>query len=266
MTGPLTKTIPSGVVTIHPWRRRATTEGRNEIGAPQRSFFAQGHRIFGQATYGLEYFNFGKTRITLSANAQTGGYFSYVIGKENYLFTDDGGFAHNELFYVPNNINEIPLAAVTVDDVTYTPEEQWAILDDFIEDDPHLRDRRGNYVQRNGGKEPFEITADLKVSQDFFINTAKGKRNTLQLTLEVFNFTNLINKDWGRVRNVGRYGNYRIVELRNSTLGNTTLPVYNIAEDLIRGDKPWEGDQNLDINGFRSSRWVMQFGIRYIFE
>ena len=38
--------------------------GRNDEGDAQRSTFAQGHRVFSQLSYELDYFNFGKTRFS----------------------------------------------------------------------------------------------------------------------------------------------------------------------------------------------------------
>ena len=251
------------------WRGYHNVEGRNKVREAHRSTFAQGHRIFGQAAYELPYeitSNFGgKSKFSFNFNAQTGGYFSYVVGARNFLFIDDGGFDNNELIYVPNNLSEIPLVDLEYNGQTYTPEQQWAILDAFISsDDSGLADRRGQYSQRADGREPFEFTIDARFVQDFYIKTASGKTNTLQLTVDVFNLTNLLNSDWGRIRFAGSFGNYDILDLENVTLGSTTEPKYTINRDLIEGLKPWEN--NFDNFGLRSSLWNMQIGLRYIFN
>lgn len=250
------------------WRGYHNVAGRNFERDVQRSAFAGGHRIFGQAAYELDYNiagNFGgKSKLSINFNAQTGGNFSYVVGARNFLFIDDGGFDNNELVYVPAAQSEIPLVDLEYDGQTYSAAQQWALLDAFIEDDPRLKNRRGEYSQRNDGREPFEFGMDLRFVQDFYIKTASGRTNTLQLTFDVFNFTNLLNQDWGRVRFAGSFGNYRLLNLDNVTLGNTTIPEYTINTDLIDGDKPW--DNNFDNAGLRSSIWNMQIGVRYIFN
>lgn len=246
------------------WRGYHNVLGKNTVASVQRSSFAQGHRIFGQVSYELNYLDFGRTQFSLNFNGQTGGFYSYVVGARNFLFVDDGGFDNNELVYVPSNANELPLVDLEYNGRTYSPAEQYALLNDFIENDSHLSSRRGDYAERNGGTLPFEFTADFRLLQDLFTNIGDSK-NTLQLSLDIFNFTNLINKDWGRRRFAGSFGNYPLVNLENNTsVGRDLSPEYTINTDLIDGDQPWTG--NIDDSGFRSSRWQMQVGIRYIFK
>lgn len=244
-------------------RNGTLVDGNWVIGAPQRSFFAAGHRIFGQVSYALDYAKFFRSTLSLNFNAETGDYFSYVIGARNFNFVDDGGFDNNDLVYVPRSLNEIPLVEMEYRGTTYTPEQQWALLDEFIDNDRHLSNRRGNYAERNGANTPMEFSMDLRFLQDFYIKLPNGKRNTLQLSIDIFNFTNLINKDWGRRRFAGSFGNYNLIDLDNRTTGNNTAPEYTINTDLIDGDLPWTG--RVDDSGFRSSRWQAQMGLRYSF-
>jgi len=245
------------------WRGFHNVNGRNFEQDAQRSTFAAGHRIFGQVAYEIEYAKFGKSKLSLNFNAQSGSNFSYVVGARNFLFIDDGGFDNNELVYVPEGPGDIPLVTLSVGGVDFSPEEQWEILDQYIDDNSGLSDHRGDYVERNTGRTPFEFTMDLRFTQDLFQNFG-GKKNTLQLSLDIFNFTNLLNTEWGRMRFAGSFGNYRLLELENITIGGNTSPEYTISTDLIDGDDPWTN--NIDDSGFRSSRWQMQVGLRYIFE
>ena len=245
------------------WRSYHNVFGRNTTIDPQRSTFAAGHRIFGQVSYEIDYLDFAKSKLSLNFNAQTGGYFSYVVGGRNFLFIDDGGFDNNEMVYVPNSAAEAFLVEQEVGGRVYSPEEQWTALDAFISDDPHLSDRRGDYAERNGGRIPMNFTMDLRFLQDFYIKMADGRKNTLQFSLDIFNFTNMLNKDWGRRRFAGSFGNYPLVFLDNVTLGSNTTPEYRVNPDILNGEDPWEN--NVDDSGFRSSRWQMQLGARYIF-
>jgi len=90
---------------------------------------------------------------------------------------------------------------------------------------------------------------------------ANGKKNTIQLSMDVFNFSNLLNKDWGR-RYFITNGNFPIVNFSGFQTGTRT-PEYTLNANMIRGQEPWEN--NIIDNGFRSSRWQMQIGLRYIF-
>jgi len=247
------------------WRGYYNVQGRNSVvDDPMRSDFASGHRIFGQVSYGLEYAGFMKSSLSLNFNGQTGGYFSYVVDAPNFLFIDDGGFNDNELIYVPNSRDEIVLVETQTGGQTYSPEQQWAILDQYINDDPHLSERRGQYAERNGARQPFEFTMDLRFLQDFYIETKKGKRNTLQFSVDIFNFTNLLNRDWGRRRFAGSFGAFPLLELENNTLGEAPTPEYSVSSKILQGEDPWTG--NIDEFGFRSSIWQMQLGVRYIFN
>ncbi len=240
--------------------------GRNGIGNPQRSTFSQGHRVLGQLSYGKSYLGFLRTSISLNFEARTGGYFSYVYGANNFRFTDDGGFDNNELIYIPNDASEINLVDLFDTDgvLIATASEQWEALDTFIKNDNHLNSQRGDYAKRNGGVLPMQFTGDFRFLQDFYLETGSGKRNTIQISLDIFNFTNLLNKDWGRRRFAGNFGNYSIVNLQNTSFSPVNPPEFTVDEDILNGDDPWEN--NVDDSGFRSSRWQMQLGVRYIFN
>jgi len=247
------------------WRGYYNPQGRNfEVNDPMRSDFAGGHRVFGQFSYQVEYLKFLRSKLSLNFNAQTGGFFSYVVGARNFRFVDDGGFDNNELIYVPDNQSELNLVETTTGGVTYSPEQQWAILNDFINDDQHLSNRRGDYSERNGGREPWEFTMDLRFLQDFYIELANGKQNILQFSVDIFNFTNLLNQDWGRRRFAGSFGAYSLLFLDNNVAGDNATPEYTVNSQILEGEKPWEN--NVNDSGFRSSRWQMQLGLRYIFQ
>jgi hypothetical protein len=96
--------------------------------------------------------------------------------------------------------------------------------------------------------------------QDIFTNIGKN-RNTLQLSLDIFNFGNLLNKDWGRQYTYGNSffdNTYQLLRLEGYTADNqpeyTFDPVDN-NEAFFTNDSPIGG-----------SRWVAQFGLRYIFN
>lgn len=240
--------------------------GRNGIGYAQRSTFSQGHRVLGQFTFTKDYLNFGRTSLSLNVEGRTGGYFSYVYDANNDDFVNDNGFNNVELIYVPRDISEINLIDITDgdDNVLYSAEEQWDILDAFISDNKELENSRGDYAGRNIGVLPFQFNADFRILQDFYINMPNGKRNTFQFSLDIFNLTNFLNKDWGRVRN---FSSYQIINLENSLFSDGTLdtnvPQYTVDDNVLNGEDPWEN--NIDDSGFRSSRWQMQIGLRYIF-
>ena len=98
---------------------------------------------------------------------------------------------------------------------------------------------------------------DLKFAQEFTINVGK-KKHTLEFTADIFNFTNLLNKDWGKryFTNVDQVP--LITQVNFLTGTNTPTFNYNPATAATI-------DQADDV-GLNSSRWQMQTGVRYTFN
>ena len=170
--------------------------------------------------------------------------------------------------YVPRNASEIVLVDLFDRDgnLVATPEQQWEALDAFIEDDSYLSDRRGKYTERNQSRTPFESIVDLRILQDFYLEMGNGKRNTLQLSLDIFNVGNLISSSWGK-RYGRQFSGYELLQFEGFAEGSNT-PTYTFQ--AFDEDRAFSGDNeaffgDLDDSGVLSSRWQMQLGVRYIF-
>ena len=214
--------------------------------------------MLAQASYRVDYANgLLSSQLSVIYNGQSGDPFSYVYGASNRDFINDGGFNDSELIYVPASRNEIVLVPYTDQDGNFfTPEQQWEALNNFIEDDRYLSNNRGEYAERNVARTPWEGTIDLR-----FLQNVNVGRNTLQFSLDVFNFSNLLNNAWGRKYFVS-FDNYSLLDFQAFQEG-TTIPTYTVDSNVLRDEEPW--DDNLDVEGFRSSIWQMQLGLRYIF-
>ena len=247
------------------WRGAYNPEGRNndpeEI---ERSTFAAGHRIFGSASYALTT-KFTKTTFALFMNGDNVGPYTYVVGAPNFRFVNDGGFSFNEVAFVPADASQINL----VDDVNRdgtiaaTAAQQWEALDAYIEADPHLSDRRGEFSQRNGAWSPFRTIFDARILHDFYIETGKGHKNTLQFSFDIFNLNNLLNQNWGKRNNLG-FNTISLVNLEG--ISDDGVPSYTVPSDIqnLTPETIWDND--LDVFGIRSSLWSAQVGVRYIFK
>lgn len=242
------------------WRGLHTVDGRNIFNEAPRSDFSMGSRVIGQVSYRKEYLGFGATQVSLFYNGQSGRVYSYIYDDNGSLTNEDS--RERSLVYVPASRNEINLVDYTSGGTTVTADEQWAALDAFIKSDKYLSERRGEYAERNQSRSPFEGVLDFRFLQDFYIQTSSGKRNTLQLSLDVFNLTNLINQEWGRRYFVSDGGNFQSAELlrfeRFQADGTTPTFTYRKGANY----QPWQ----IDDSGFQSSRWQMQLGVRYIFR
>ncbi|MEJ8756241.1 carboxypeptidase regulatory-like domain-containing protein [Pontibacter sp. H259] len=205
------------------------------------------HRIVGTGGYTFKWGEAAATGISLFYQGQSGLPITFVYSQD---LNGDGNIA-NDLIYVPRDQDDINLVPLTVGTTTYTPDEQWAALDALIRSDDYLSDRRGQYVERYGGRMPWTHQFDLRLLQDFYINAADNK-HTFQLTFDVFNIGNLINKDWGRQYFVNNNAN-EIIRFAGRNTANEPRFTFNPNNRIY------------NVSQF-DSRWQGQLGLRYIFN
>lgn len=230
------------------WRNVVTVNGKNTAGIGN-SQFAFGHRISANASYEIKWNENIKTTFGMFYNGQQGNGINYTYQGRDILNDDSND---NALFYIPRDQSEINL----VDNNGFTAAEQWAALDAYIESNDYLSERRGKYAERNGDRGPWNHIVDLKVLQDFSLNL-NDKKHTFQVSLDVFNFFNLLNKDWGKQEFVNsRFGNVGVVTVER----NGVDPEFSFNPNFS------ETFTSFDDAGTRSSRWQMQVGLRYIFN
>ncbi len=250
----------TGFINYTNWDNIISVEGKNNPPLT-RSVYDAGSRITTFLNYRKEYANNFATSISLFYNGQAGQPYSYVYNDNDQLTSQSNNSTSNIPIYVPASQDDILLVDQMDDgDLIKSAAQQWQELEAFIENDEYLSSRRGEYVERNESRTPFENILDLKIMQDFFITTSDGQRHTLQVSLDVFNLTNLLNKDWGR-----RY-----------FVNNNTFPLINFAGFVPDGegnptntptftfDDP--GDPYaVTQSGIYSARWRAQLGLRYTF-
>jgi hypothetical protein len=78
---------------------------------------------------------------------------------------------------------------------TYTSAEQAQAWEQYIKADSYLSKHRGQYAERGAVFLPFVRRMDLSVGQEVFANLAG--RNSFQVRLDIQNFGNMLNKNWG---------------------------------------------------------------------
>ena len=106
------------------------------------------------------------------------------------------GAAGNDLIYIPKNTSEMNFSPFTVGSRTFTADEQAQAFEAYINQDKYLSKHRGEYATRGGVFYPMMKRMDLSLVQDVFKNIA-GKRNAGQFRIDITNFGNLLNQNWG---------------------------------------------------------------------
>ena len=151
-----------------------------------------GHRFFATLAYQKDWFSFGGTGVSLFVEGFTPGNTSYIFSGD----ANGDGANFNDLIYVARDQSEMRFQQYTSGGVTYTPEQQAAAWDAYIDQDPYLSTRRGQYAERNALFLPMIWRADLSITQDLF-GKVGGKLNKFQVRLDILNFTNLLKDSWG---------------------------------------------------------------------
>ncbi|GAA4271891.1 carboxypeptidase regulatory-like domain-containing protein [Aquimarina gracilis] len=213
------------------------------------SRYGDTHRIIGIATKNWTY---GKNK---QWGTTVSGFFEYAQGgRFNYLYAgninNDSSFQNNDLLYIPTSAE---IEQMNFDESRGVSEAaQREALEAYIQQDDYLSDNRGEYAERYAALAPWRSRVDLKLLQDFNFQLANGKTNTIQFSLDILNFGNFINSDWGVIQE----------PRANQLIGVSVDPVTN--EPLYSFDpnvtETFTSDSSLQ------SRWQMQFGLRYIFN
>lgn len=240
------------------WRDRQVSGDPN---ANVQSYFntLAKHRIIASVNYRKEYLNHFGTSVGMFYEIAPNGRFSYVYSGD--MNGDNSGGGGNDLIYIPRNQGEINLVDITNADATiYTAAQQWADLDTYIRQDDYLKDRRGQYAERNGAQRPFYAQLDFRLLQDFYIDIKgdKKKRNTLQFSLDIFNIGNLLNSNWGLYRTQNRNTLINFTGYSADKTPTFTYPYLNASAKTPLVET-YRDDLGL------ISRWQMQVGVRYIF-
>ena len=241
------------------WRGQINIEGRNNP-VFGRSDFAVGHRIVGAVDYRLKWSEDISTQFSLFYSGQSGQAMSYVIGGfgARNINNQRGSTSRNRsLVYVPTDASDINLINITNDDgeILVSAADQYEALNKLIESDPGLSSRRGQYAEKNGSRAPWANIFDLAIRQDIGQNLG-GTLHKYQISFDIFNFGNLLNKNWGTRYSVpGDFNNYFLYDFEGYEADGTT-PQFTYSDTD-------EGVDRFDINGL-SSRWSMRVGLRYI--
>lgn len=238
------------------WRDRQVSGDPNDEAVSYSNFY-QPHRVVAAAFYRFEYAKHFGTSFGFTFEGANAGTASYTYNGD----LNNDGLTANDLIYIPKDANDIVLEGVNASD-TRTVAQLWGQLNTYISQDPYLSTRRGQYAERNGLLLPFYKRLDFNFTQDFYVDVKK-KRNTIRLTFDIFNFGNLLNKNWGIVKFASRPAllNFKRVE---TTGANAGKPVFSFpyldATNLIPLTSTFQNSTGL------GSRWQAQFGIRYIFN
>ena len=249
-------------VNLSQWRFIETVNGRN-YPTLSTSDFSSGRRIF--LLLSRRFQNQSKkinTTISLSYTGESGSPFSYVYGGKS-MTRDDGVYGGNDLVYIPSgsDLDKMVFVPFSNGNTSVTALQQKEALGRFIEGDAYLKKHQGNYAERNGNRTPFTHIIDLKINTEITIGLY-GKKYRLQISYDVFNLANLLNRKFGR-RYLQPNDNFALIQFAGYASENDYTPRYQFNPELLK-NPPWIVSNSL--SPAFTSRWMGQLGIRITFN
>lgn len=218
----------------------------NEPGLAYSNFDVR-HRIVSTLNYHFAWTKDNKqlTNVTFFFNTASGTPFSY--GWVNSTINGTGQTV--SLAYIPKK-------GETANFFSSANSAMAAAFDAYIDGNKYLSTRRGQFTERNGARTPWNTQLDFRLAQDFNIQAGKAK-HTITFTYDIFNLTNLLNKNWGwQYFEPNTYNSMQSIGLSKPVTNGspTAYPTYTWSDP----GTPYSKD-------FFASRWQMQFGLRYSF-
>ncbi len=212
-----------------------------------RSLFEQKHKIVATGTYSFP----SRTAVSMIYQGGSGSPIDYVVGSD----INGDGFSYNDPIYVPTDAtdpNQMMFADATFNGQTVTAAQQAQAFNKFINDNPCLRSQRGHMMARNSCTTPWTNLVNLSVRQSF----GAGQLHNISLELQVFNFLNLLNNNWGHQQYTTYGGAQGLLNYRGHTGADllTGQPIYTFDPNF----KTWNPD-NL------ASNYQLQFFVKYAF-
>ena len=210
------------------------------------SMFDKPHKVTGVISYTTPKYFGGRasTNIALTYQGGSGQRYSYTM-RENEDFNGDG-YSGNTLLYIPTE-DQLP-------EMKWVSAADAAKFEEFIASDKYLSTHRGQWSERNGGIAPWENHFDLHVSENVFYDAAKKRK--VELTLDLINASNLLNRSWGIY--YGAAYNRQVLNVTAITFdeaGNAT-PTYSYNAT---------GVNTIPALSDFYSRWRFQLGLRLTF-
>ncbi len=208
-----------------------------------RSNFDVPHRFLATAAYEANFLRRGPTEFSFVFVSESGRPYSYTYNADVNFDGSNG----NDLVFVPASVDQVRFPGTPAEQAT-----SWQNLNNYIESIACLRDARGTVLERNACREPWSNRLDVRLAQTI---PTFGAQN-FQLTLDVLNFGNLINRSWGVSRFVTNQNDNTIWSVNNRNPDASGRVLLN----PVRADPTVLQVSNL------GSRYQIQIGGRYVIQ
>jgi hypothetical protein len=148
------------------------------------SNYDPGHRINLAATIPVPMPAKLKSTVSFFYNGMSGRPYSLTFNGD----ANGDTITYNDLMFVPVSADQV-IVYNSVAGGTAT----WDQLNAFLSNDPAAKGYRGEVLARNSGRAPWQNQLDFRYS----LQLPVGGSRRVDITADVFNFLNLLNKNWG---------------------------------------------------------------------
>jgi hypothetical protein len=241
-----------------------TAVGDPNFAAQGISNYQRDHQFRLVAGYDNELFGDNITRVEFFYNVRSGQRYSYTFADQaagSARSTVLGVTGRNErgLLYVPN------VTGPTADPrVIYASNFDFAGFQQFVLNS-ELADFQGQIAPKNIAKTPWVHKLDLSVRQQVPLPLG-GK---MELSMEMENVLNFIDKDWGTIRQVGFPYTAPVVNVRCLTTPGNAASVATVAQPcaqyLYENRSGTSFRAPVEATNINGSLWGVRFGVRVLF-
>lgn len=226
------------------WNNSLVFNTNEPVGYNSR--YAIRDRVTAALTWQKDLFGDNTTSVGVFYEGRSGRPFSYIY----YNDINGDSASTNDLFYVPAGPG----------DVLWTggAEMEQAFFDWMAESAPELNAYRGQVAPANEFRAGWTNTFDVRISQEI---PAFFEGHKAEIALDIMNFGNLLNEDWGQIRDYGFYSTRRVANYAGIDPA-TGKYIYNFT-----GSTDNEGIQETNGDGHNTgvSRWSAMLTFRYKF-
>ncbi len=250
------KSINDGTssVAYSNWKYNYSRNTNTKSGELGYSRFDVPHHIMAQASYTTPKYLKGLLSTTIAVN-----YNGFSGSRYSLIFSDTQDYngdvrKGNNLLYIPtkdemSKMNFVDLKT-KAGDMVMTAAQSREAFENWIEGDNYAKNHRGQYAVRNSNLSPWEHEINVHLAEDIFCIKNRGSK--IQLTFDVINFANMLNKKWGATYS-STYTEAPLNVASVTSTGDIYAPgfTYNKNNQVSKSDI--------------GSRWHAQVGMKLIF-
>ena len=211
----------------------------------QRSQYVMPSKLIGSVYYKIPWGNDAMKSSTIVNLFYTG--FTPYGNSFAYINDMNGDGIQNDLIYIPKEKGEIKFISQEDEDAFFK----------FMEQDKYLSKHKGEYAEAYAARAPWVNRFDLRLAREYYFMVA-GQRNTLQFSVDLLNFGNILNSEWGVYKTNAKSNGGRILNYEGKDANN--VPSFSMVK--VGGEYPTETYSPLYNFG---QAWQLQIGIRYLF-